>query len=419
MRPPSPSGYKDTWTWNAGLSSYWFSSSLKWFVLLLIILPEIVKRLEPDQKNTAWGLTVSIGALWAMVGPSLFGDLSDRTGGRKRFLAIGALTTCVALAVVASAQSLAVLVFAYFLLQVADDIGTGPYGGVIPQLVPEDRRGFASSVMAQMNLLAQLAGGTSFLILRDPRLVLIFIGLVSLLGCAVTLYTLRNSPPPPRDPNPTPWFRGYFTPWKTRRFRVVWTCRLLGAIALYGVQNYLQFFIFETFQRDANGQFSFFGALSGPASAAVGVLALTVALGGACGAFISRHWPDRFGRVRVLRISAAAAVCALFPLAFVNQTEIALGIAFAFGLSYGMYMGAEWALASDAMPSTTSLGRDMGLWTSSTTFGQFLVGGYGPLIDHLNRQSPGSGYSFTIIAGCVLFACAGYLIKFAAPPSHA
>ena len=158
--------------WQFGLSAYWFATSMKWFILLNAILSSQVERLVPGgEKGRAWGMVVMVGALWAMVGPALFGYLSDRTRSRygkwRPYLAIGSGLTVIALMTLANARQYWVIVVGYLLLQLSDDIGTGPYSSLIPALVPEHQRGRASGIMGLLALSAQVAGGVLAFFMRD------------------------------------------------------------------------------------------------------------------------------------------------------------------------------------------------------------------------------------------------------------
>src|SRR5687768_15282372 len=93
-----PPGFQDRTSWYLRLSAFWFSTSFKWFIILLVLLPMQVAAVVPGgEKNTWWGFVFMIGAIEAMIGPAICGYLSDRCGSRfgrrKPFIAIGAAMT--------------------------------------------------------------------------------------------------------------------------------------------------------------------------------------------------------------------------------------------------------------------------------------------------------------------------------------
>src|SRR5688572_16478091 len=86
--------FRDHIGWYLGISAFWFATSLKWFILFLMLPAQVAEVVPGGQKNGAWGRVVAIGAAEAMIGPALFGYWSDRTrsrwGRRRPFIAIGA-----------------------------------------------------------------------------------------------------------------------------------------------------------------------------------------------------------------------------------------------------------------------------------------------------------------------------------------
>src|SRR5688572_25790618 len=145
--------------WQLGMSAYWFAISLKWFVLLTAVLPAQVEAITGDSKAAAWGTVVSIGAVWALFGPALFGSIADRVGKWRPFVGMGAAFTTLALFLLPQSTELWHLVAGYLLLQVADDMAQGPYAALIPGLVEPEQRGRASGVMGLLAMSAQIAGG--------------------------------------------------------------------------------------------------------------------------------------------------------------------------------------------------------------------------------------------------------------------
>jgi MFS family permease len=194
------------------VSAFWFATSFKWFIVLQL-LPLLVAGVVPEaEKNLWWGRISGIGAIEAMIGPAVFGYLSDRYrsrwGRRRPFIAIGAALTAVALLFLGRADSLWMFFAGYLLLQISDDVGTGPYAAIIPDLVPEERRGRASGILSQLQLLAQIAAAVAGLLLaKSVFSIFLLIAIVNVVCAAIVLRTVRErgehfptpSAAPPRD----------------------------------------------------------------------------------------------------------------------------------------------------------------------------------------------------------------------------
>jgi len=436
-------GYRDTWLWNLGFSAYWFATSYKWFVLLLIVLPlqvigvltseGIARGLTPEAaaewaesvKDGRWGIVIGAGALWATIGPAIFGGLSDRVrtrwGHRQPFIAVGAAMTAMAVAFLADASAYWMLIVGYFLLQFSDDVGTGPYSAMVPELVPEERRGRASSIMSMLQLLGQLAsggvaigiaiaGGDSIDVIKTLYL---GIGSVNILCAVWTLYTVRNvRAGAVLEESKEPFLKRWARPFKNRDFRWVWYTRFINALGFYLIVEFLLYFL-----RSAYTEFSLFGTpLPGadsddPATTATLFLALTMALTGAIGAGVASRYADKIGRKPLIYASGVIVFCTMVPFAFVRDFTLAWLIAGLFGVGYGLFLAADWALVSDIIPNKDAAGTEMGVWQMSISSVQTLAIPFGFAISYFNRLSKDAGYMGAIVlAGC-LFLTSTILVR--------
>jgi MFS family permease len=406
--------------WQFGLSAYWFATSMKWFLLLFAILSEQVEQLVPGgDRGKAWGAVVMIGAVWAMIGPGLFGYLSDRTRSRfgrwRPYLAAGSALTVVALMVLAGAKSYPVIVLGYFLLQLSDDMATGPYSALIPGLVPEEQRGRASGIMGFLNLSAQVFGGVSVLVLRgDLTKIYLMLATVNLVCAAITLGVVREDP---RSEGPAPgtgFLEGWVQPWRSHDFRWVWLTRFLIALGFYLVLTYFRYYMVDVVR-----EFHFFGwnvarvdpaaldpqrALEKAATLAVSVLALVISLIGAIGAVAGGRIADRVGRKKVIYGAGVLMTIVMPPFILFPSYTVILLLAILFGAGYGAYQSASWALVSDVMPSQEDLAKDMGIWQASIATPQIFSGAVGALVDWGNAYRPGYGYTFTFLFAGLAFA---------------
>ena len=64
MSQAPSTGYRDTWLWNLGFSAYWFATSYKWYILLLVIIPgQVVDVVTADAVRS--GLTLEAAKQYA------------------------------------------------------------------------------------------------------------------------------------------------------------------------------------------------------------------------------------------------------------------------------------------------------------------------------------------------------------------
>lgn len=417
----SPSGYVHNLGWNLGFSAYWFATSYKWFILLFVFLPKQVADIVPDgEKNTYWGLILGTGAIWAVIGPAVFGRLHETKGGiwakRHIWLAIGSAGTLIALMVLVGANSLWILALGYFLLQLSDDVGTGPYAGMVAEVVPQENRGYSSAVLGGFKLFGQIASAIMALVLKKIELVYIGIATVNLISALVTIFIIKNLPEKEINPEnkPKPFVTEYLAPFKNSDFVKVWLNRMIVAFAFASITAYTRNFLADTYAATHTIQlFSLkFSDPESYASDAANILALTISFTGILGSLFSAKYADRIGRKKLLVISAIIMSIALVPIAMTKDFNLIWMMVAAFGLGNGLYAAADWALASDVLPDQSRPATQMGAWQSSETAVQIPAGiVMGALIDTLNRQSAGLGYQAMLFTAATLFFCSTFLVK--------
>lgn len=403
--------YRSGLGWQLGMSSYWFATSFKWFILLTLMVGQ-VRAIVPDgEKNQWWGLIFAIGAVEAMIGPGLYGYLSDRCrsrfGRRRPFIAIGGALTAIALVWLGFANQLWMLLVGYILVQVADDIGTGPYSALIPEYVPEEERGRAAGIMGLLKLTAQISAAVAGVLLGSVVLIYITMALINIAAAVWVLYTVREPQYQP-DAEPAKFdagiaLKGLVSPFREPDFRWVWFTSFLNAFGFYLIvaylPNYLKDAVFDMTSVKPDDVDTFLRVRT------IG-LAVVISLTGALASLYAGKLADRFGRKKIVIWSGWVMFATLIPFALIPNYSVMLGLAVIFGVGYGAYLSSDWALVSDVLQSRDDIGRDMGLWQMSVATPQVVAGGVGVLIDALNRQFQPNHYGYVT---AFLIASLGFL----------
>ncbi len=396
--------------WYALLSAYWFATAFKWTLVLFVLLPARVAELVPaGEKASRLGLLFGAGAVMATLGPPLMGWLSDRYptryGRRLPYLAAGSLATALALFWMAYAKTYPLLFLAYLFLQAADDLATGPYSALIPDLVPRARRGTASGWMGALQASAQIvAGGMAFLVASLPLLFWL-IAAVNLLAAGLTVVYLEE----PQNPQGRRegLLESVLLPWRDADFRWVFWTRFLVMFGQYLVQTYLQYYL-----ADVVRVFAAFGrVLTRLASQAIGLLVFLISLGGAVASVPAGRLSDRLGRKPLIYASGVGLAMLLFPVLLFPRYDVLLLLALFFGVGYGIYAAVDWALVADVLKRPEAHATEMGVWQTSIVLPQILAGLLGGAVDGLNRARFGLGYAAVFVLAAASFLLGTLLVR--------
>jgi MFS family permease len=392
------------------LAAYWFSTNFLWAAMLTVLLPTEVLRFVPAARSpAAVGLLTAAGAAMALVVHPLTGLISDRTGmshalsrrlpwlrGRRRpyFLA-GSVGLVAALAAMAFATGYPALVVAFVAVELTSNVTIAPYQALIPDLVPDGRRGTASGYMGLMSMLGticSLALAAVFVHPGHTRLFYVWLVAAVAIGAAVTLWKVpERDAPPTRHPLWVP-FADHADFWW------VFATRALVMLAFYTVLAFLEYYLKDVL------------AVRNYVLATTEVSGITVVVAAAV-ALKAGTLSDRLGR-RAL-VSIAGGLMGLVAAVFLLAHSLAIVMAFAvvFGIGYGAYTSVDWALAVDVLPGGgASAAKDFGIWSIAITLPQVLAPSIGgAVVTYFNAEAANLGYH-VVFAMTLVYALLGSVL---------
>lgn len=386
------------------LNAYWVGLSFMWNALHPIILPAVLLNYVPDaKKNTYLGLLTFVGLVIAMVVQPLSGALSDgwksRFGRRRPMIVFGTLFDFVFLSILAWSGGLVWLFIGYIGLQLSSNIAHGPLQGLLPDRVPKEQLGVASSLKTFMDMLSLivaslLAGRMLDSVSRDPTaIMLVVIGLLAV-SAAVTIFGVKENPA--RDDERTDW-RALLDQFKidfSKNTSYWWLIaeRALFLLGIYGVQAFAQYYLQDVIRvPDPPKQ-------TGDLLAALTVaLIILVLVGG---------WlTDKYGAKRVLMFATYISAAGILLMLLATDMRGLLIFGGVLGAGIGLFLTSNWALANSLAPEAEA-GKYLGLTNLATAGSGALARLEGPALDWLNAAWPGAwiGYKGLFVFGafCIL-----------------
>src|SRR5512143_2561875 len=237
------------------LNAYWVGLSFMWNSLHPIILPAVLLNYVPNaRKNTYLGLLTFAGLFIAMLIQPLSGAISDgwasRFGRRRPLIVIGTLFDFVFLLLLAFGGGLLWLFIGYIGLQLSSNIAHGPLQGLLPDRVPRNQVGVASSLKTFMDMLSLIIASLVAGRLLDPHvrnpsiIILVVIGLLAISASITILFTQEE----PTDHRERLRFRALLAGFKIdfRQNTQYWWLiaeRALFLLGIYGVQAFAQYYL--------------------------------------------------------------------------------------------------------------------------------------------------------------------------------
>jgi MFS family permease len=394
------------------LNAYWVGLSFMWNALHPILLPAVLLNYVPDaKKNTYLGLLTFVGLIIAMVVQPISGALSDgwksRFGRRRPLIALGTLFDFLFLSILAWVGGFAWLFIGYIGLQFSSNIAHGPMQGLLPDRVPREQLGVASSLKTFMDMLSLilaslLAGRLLDPITRDPTpIMLVVMGLLAVCA-ALTIFGVRESPS--RQGGGVRGEGGFLDQFKInfRENSSYWWLiaeRALFILGIYGLQAFAQYYLQDVLRvPDPPRQ-------TGDLLAALTIsLTILVLLGG---------WlTDKYGAKRILSIGTLIASGGMFLMLFAIDMRGLMVFGSVLGAGIGLFLTSNWALANTLAPQGEA-GKYLGLTNLATAGSGALARLEGPALDWLNAAWPGAwiGYKGLFIFGTLCMLLSVFLLK--------
>ncbi|ANP52988.1 MFS family permease [Streptomyces griseochromogenes] len=355
----------------------------------LVTLALRVEDVDPRHKETSLAVVASLGALVALLANPLAGRLSDRTssrfGRRRPWLIGGVLGGTVGLAVMAMVPSVVAVAVGWCLAQLCFNATIAALAATVPEHVPVSQRGMVSGVVGfsqrlavpiGMGAAAQFsAGAAGFLV---PAAVAVVV---------ITLFAvpLRDGRAPSGQvPFSAREFFGSF--WTDPRshpdFGWVWLTRFLVFFAAVAPVPYLAYYLTSRLHisdGDVAGTVALLTTLNYGLSGVTAVL---------CG------WlSDRAGRRRPFVTAAAVLLAAGLGLLAMSTALPWVYLAQALlGVGSGFYFAVDMALATEVLPNSADVGKDLGVINSADVLPQSIGPALAPLL-----LAVGSGHNYTAL----------------------
>ena len=398
---------------HTALSAFWFGNFFLWQPLTTVVIQNQINGVVKTDQNTAIGLAVSLGGLFAMTVPPLVGAISDRLTtpfGRRRPIMIGAtLLTLPGLVVLATAHSFAQILIGYAIVQFFFNAAGAAFAGIIPDVVPAQDFGLASGFLATM---VQLGSGfglftnSIFIGAHLDNWIYLAFATVMVLTLIPTSLAARGEGSQPLPPAvkraPVEAIKEFFRPMWGGDFAWVIFTRFFISAGITVVAYYLNNFFRDVVGVSEPGQFTSNWFL---------VVLLAAIPFGLAGGFFSDRWKRR--KVFVYASGGFQAFVALVFIAFFPKSiPIVFALGAAYGIGYGLFYAVDWALACDTLPDKNSSAKDMGLFHIALTLPQFVVPPpAGAAIDALNHVSPNLGYRVVFASAIVFLAIGTYFVS--------
>jgi Na+/melibiose symporter-like transporter len=404
LPPLGGAGYLKITILSLGLTA--LSQSLHGIILPLRVLDFVGEA----GKNTALAALTFTGLVLAMLSQPIASAFSDSTasrwGRRKPYVLLGGFAVLLFLPGIGLAGTYAFLFVAYCLIQLAANTAQGPYQGYLPEMVPLDHRGRASSLKSQMELFGGAVGVivigrlmSGYSADNSTGLWASITGLSLVMG-VILLYLWRSLRERPVISPPKP-FRNPLLSYRINlrdnpAFGWLLGSRLFVFMASATIQTFALFYL-----RDVLGVTNPAGFTASFMVTAVASMALAI--------FPAGYFADRYGKGRLSLAAAFLGGLGVLTLLLWPSTTTLLVAAGMVGYAVGTFGVTNWAMATELVIKGEEA-RYLAIANMATAGGAALARLIGPVIDHFNRVELNLGYQVMLGACVVYFVIGGLLV---------
>ncbi len=344
---------------------------LIWGSVPTILLAIQVQRADPGDKAAQLAIITAVGALCAMVAQPIAGMLSDRTrsrfGRRARWMVLGALIGGLALIGMGLATTIAQLLIAWIIVQVAYNFAQGPLSAIMPDRTPPAVRG-TFSAFAGIGLMVGSVGGQIIGSTLARNVGAAYVLMAGIALVVMVLFLVLNPDADNRgEPRPrfalVDFLRTFWVnPVAHPDFFWGFIGRLLLYVGYFLVSGYLLYVLQDYI---------------GLGAAAVGwipLLGVATLLGIVASIAVAGPLSDRLQRRKIFVVIAAALVALALLVPFVWPTLAGMFVfAAVSGVGFGAYQAVDTALVSEILPAREAFAKDLGVVNIAATLPQTLA----------------------------------------------
>lgn len=366
-----------------------------------VLVPARLEMVAPDQKISAIATLSIIGSIVALLANILFGALSDRTrsriGKRAPWMILGSVACAIALYLLSSATSVAAIIALWCVFQFFLNAIVAPLIAIIPDRVPEERRGTFSAIYGVGSTIgAGIAGVIASRFVTDPSAGLSLFALIVLAaGPTVALIAPdKSNKNDPRLPfNKETILRNFSFPRQgSRDFYLALFGKLFFVLAMYCITGYQLYILTDHFSLTAIA-----------AGAMIATVATIQMVGSLIAGTIAGPISDKVNRRKSPVVGAALllAVAILILALWQDRSAMIVFAILGLGLAFGVFNSVDQALNYRVLPDPQTSAKDLGILNMANTGGQIL----GPLVMSLAIGAFG-GYQigFIIAAGIAVLS---------------
>ncbi|HKN51038.1 MAG TPA: MFS transporter, partial [Amycolatopsis sp.] len=289
-------------------------------------------------------------------------------------LLIGSLGLTVCLLVIATANSVALIVVAWFAAQAFANAALAAYTATLPDQIPMAQRGTVSGLIGVMINVSILGAAYAAEFLGEDMLGLFMIpGLVGFALVALFAIVLPDKPLPQRPPSEgfkTVLKTFWVSPRKHPDFAFAWVSRFLVVLASFMFTTFRLLFLQSRYDLPVK---------EATAVMATGVLIYTVVL--IVGAQVCGWLSDRLGRrkifVFVSTLTFGIGAVLVMTAGSIGAFYVAEAV---LGLGYGVYIAVDLALVADVLPNPDDSAKDLGVFNIANAGPQALAPAFGALL---------------------------------------
>lgn len=327
-----------------------------------IFVPAMVQAADPVNKVANLGIVTGISAIFATVLNPLGGAWSDRTrtkwGRRTPWIVGASIATLLGSIFFGFQTTILGILVGWCLAQGMGNIFQAAITAVIPDRVPPEKRGTASSMAGLGPMLGALIGlGIGTVFIKTPLVGSSVVGglivIVAFLFVLIAPDPMAHVQTEPVKVNFRESLRSFFSSLAHHDFRYAFIGRLLLVLGYFVVQGYYFYLLQDYINIAQYGLEPAQGVLI-ISSVSMGGSLITILLGGILS--------DKTGQRKVFVIAASVlmAIVMIIPILLPTWTGMLIFGALN-GLAFGLYMSVDAALITLVLPKAEDNARDMGI----------------------------------------------------------